>query len=84
MAALPHQQRFEVQHVFFPQDDEGSRAAESVAAVGLQARHPTQTALPVLTATHTHTQTHREAAAGKPSVGNVRNGSLQLSKSVWR
>lgn len=61
-AAHPHQQRFEVQHVFFSQDDEGSCATESVAAVGLQAGHPTQTALPVLTAKHT------EAAPSKFSV----------------
>lgn len=52
-AAHPYQQCFEVQHVFFPQDDEGGCATESVAAVGLQTRHPTQTTLPVLTAKHT-------------------------------
>lgn len=50
---LPHQQRFEIQHVFFPQDDEGSCATERVAAVGLQTRHATETTLPVLTAKHT-------------------------------
>lgn len=45
----PHQQGLEIQHVLFAQDDEGGRAAESVAAVGLQARHAAEAALPVLT-----------------------------------
>lgn len=52
-AALSYQQRFEVQHVLFSQDDEGSCATERVAPVGLQTRHPTQATLPVLTAKHT-------------------------------
>lgn len=56
--AFSHQQRFEVQHVFFPQDDEGGCATESVATVGLQAGHAAETTLPVLTAEHT------EAAPG--------------------
>lgn len=50
MSAESYQQGFEIQHVFFAQDDEGGRATESVAAVGLQTRHSAKTALPVLTA----------------------------------
>lgn len=50
VCTLPHQQRFEVQHVFFSQDDEGSRATERVAAMGLQTRHSAETTLPVLAA----------------------------------
>lgn len=46
---VPHQQRFEIQHVFFAQDDKGGGAAESVAAVGLQPWHSTEATLPVLT-----------------------------------
>lgn len=49
-SADSYQQGFEIQHVLFAQDDEGSRATESVAAVGLQTRHAAETAFPVLTA----------------------------------
>lgn len=45
----PSQQGFEIQHVLLAEDDEGSCAAESVAAVGLQTRYSPETALPVLT-----------------------------------
>ena len=50
MGGFSHQQGFEIQHMFFPQDDEGGCTTESVATVGLQTWHPAQTALPVLTA----------------------------------
>lgn len=41
--------------MFFSQDDEGGRATEGVAAVGLQTWDATQTALPVLTPGHRRT-----------------------------
>ena len=41
-----HQQGFEIQHVFFPQDDQGGRATERVATVGLQTGDSAQTPPP--------------------------------------
>lgn len=49
VSRISHQQGFEIQHVFFAQDDEGSCATERVAPVGLQTRHSAETTLPVLT-----------------------------------
>lgn len=68
-----YQQGFEIQHVLFAQDDEGSRATESVAAVGLQARHPAETALPVLATEDRGEETVR-AACGRSGDTKGRGG----------
>lgn len=65
----PHQQGLEIQHVLLAQDDQGRRAAEGVAAVGLQPGDAAQPALPVLT-------------AGNKQCGNVVCFNILVKKST--
>lgn len=58
------------------QDDEGSGSAEGVAAVGLQARHSAEAALPVLTPGGRKERRRKKKRCFAHSEGVIQGGSV--------